>query len=300
MTNDNRILFEVLNNFTGSIDENRKSALEITDTNAEMINTIFDAKILLPEWKLIIETLIFKMIFNSYSIINLSKGYEVSYKKELKGNIIDYASIFSITRTLIENYLTLYYIYIDTKEESEMIFRYKLWESSGLISRQGYDLPNSDDNLIQKFASKKAEEKIILEKLILELEQMEEYKQLDKQKLKKLKTYGLPRIESWHTLIEKSNLRNEFFKNIYSHFSNYSHSEYISILQIKQGSYSIKNQQTLTNTRICLNITKIINSLVIEYLVASFKIVEINYNSKPNYIQKNIEMSLKLGKEPNS
>lgn len=297
MTEKERLLLEIFNSFSGSIESNRKSAIDIVDTTAEMINTVFEAKIQFPQWKVYIETLIFKLIFNSYTLINLSKGFSVSIKKELKGDVIDYSSMFTLTRTLIENYLTLYYIYIEPKSESEKIFRFKLWEASGLISRQNYNLPNSKSDLYDKAKQTKENERQIIEKIMQEIKEMEEFNKLEKKELNKLKSYGLPRIDSWHTLIDKSNLKKEFFGVLYSLFSNYSHSEYLSILQIKLSSYSIKNEHTLSNTRLCLNIVKILNSLTIDYLVKDFKSVELIYNTKPISITKSVEFSLKLGRK---
>jgi hypothetical protein len=297
MTEKEKILFEILNSFSGSIAENRKSTLEIINTNVDLINTVYEAKVEFPNWKVFIETLISKITYNSYSIVELSKGYYIHYKNEKKYEVIDYSSIYSLTRTLIENYLTLYYIYLDNISESEKLFRFKLWETSGLISRQSFELPKNTSDLYKEAKEKKEREKIAIEKLKKEIEQMEEFKQLDKRELRKFETYGLPRIESWHSLLEKSNLKKEYFATLYSIFSAYTHSEYISILQIKQGSFSPKNENTTSNTMLCLYITKIINSLVIEYLLNNFKSVEIIYNMKPLSLRKNIEFTLKLGKK---
>lgn len=50
---------------------------------------------------------------------------------------------------------------------------------------------------------------------------------------------------SWQDLIKISNLRNSFYKNLYGFKSNYSHSEFISILQVHEGQYG----HNVRNTR---------------------------------------------------
>jgi len=202
-----------------------------------------------------------------------------------------------LTRTLIENYLTLFYIYFEEKTEAEKNFRFKLWEISGLITRQGYDFSSRNNNVYEEFKIKKQKEKAVLEKLLSELQKLPEFNNLNKNELNKLKKYGLPRIDNWHKLIEKSNLKMDLFNVMYSLSSNYAHSEFVSLMQIKQSSFSSKNNNTISLASLCLILTKIINSLVIEYLIQNYKSVEIIYNAKPFSIQKSIEICIKLGKK---
>jgi len=80
MTIKDKILLELLNEFNGPIDSIRKSTTEIIDLTSDLIHVFFDAKIQFPPWKIYIETLVHKIIFNSYSIVNLHKDILSSLK----------------------------------------------------------------------------------------------------------------------------------------------------------------------------------------------------------------------------
>src|SRR5690606_26004384 len=99
---------------------------------------------------------------------------------------------FILTRALIENYITLCYLYKNDLPKEEKLYRYKLWEVSGLISRQKWTA--IEINSIEK----KEAENLIVNNIMTEIESLPEYSLLDKSKLNKLKKFGLPRIESWN------------------------------------------------------------------------------------------------------
>jgi len=296
MTINDKIILDLINSFDGPIESIRKTTKDIVDTNSDLLHVIYEAKISFPTWKLYLESLIHKIIFASYSLVNLSNGYTIEFKNT-KSKIIDYSSMLILTRALIENYLTLYYIYISEAKDSEKLFKFKLWELSGLITRQGYDFPIKEGPVYQEFKNKKDREKIILENLLTEIKSYPEYSGLGKKEINKLKKFGLPRIDSWQKMIEASDLKKSLFTTIYSLSSNYAHSEFLGIMQIKQGSFSANNSHTIDLAGLCLIIVKIINSMVIEHMSKNFKSVELIYNAKPFALQKSIEISIKLGKK---
>lgn len=294
MNNNREIIEEFIKKFVGSISENRNIAQKIISVNEEMVDAISDAKTQFPKWKLYMEVLIFKLILNSYSILKLSEGSKlIQNKNEI---VVDYPSMYSLTRVILENFLTLNYIYMSKIPESEKIFRYKLWEVSGLITRQNFDLPKIESNLYEEALDTKKRESKIVEKILEEIEQMEEYKNItenDKRTFRNLRKFGKPRIDSWNNLIKDSELKENFFCSLYALFSSYAHSEFLGIYQLK---HSLKPEFT-SNSRLCIYIVQIINALVIDFLVNNFYSARIMYNAKSTSIMDEIELAIKLGRK---
>lgn len=160
-----------------------------------------------------------------------------------------------------------------------------------MISRQNYGASNSEE-----LKKKKESEKEIIQKILADIELMPEYKSLDKSKLSKLKKYGLPRLESWNSLIDSGLVRKEIFSQLYSYFSNYAHSEFISILQLSQTSINAKNKDNISNVQLSLGIVRIIICLAIEFYKKSFKSANAIYNALPVEKRSTINIWKALGK----
>ena len=293
ITDLNTTLQQLRVHFKGTLKEDQDSLKTIIQTLSDLVESLAQAKVNTINWKYHSRTLVNKIIFTSYSIIRLSEGYVMrSYKnKDLQIEVTDYQSVYILTRALIENYVTLCYIYNNDLPEEEKLFRFKLWEVSGLISRQNFSGGNED------YQKKKEEEKVTIDKIMKEITGMEEYSRLDKNKLNKLSTYRLPRLDSWQLLIKKSNLRKEIIGNCYSLFSNYAHSEYLSIIQVGQSSMNSKNIDNIDCIKLSLTVVRVINSMTIHYYATHFKAAELVYNTFPDSIRNVVDIARGIGEE---
>jgi len=266
--------------FESSIEDNQVIIKRLIATLTELVEVVADSKIKVPNQEYHSQTLVGKIIFTSHSILSLSKGFEYELlKRKGKNIIVDYTSIFILTRALIENYVTLCYLYKNDLSKEEKLYRYILWEVSGLISRQKWAA------LEVKTINKKVEESSIVNNKITKIESLPEYSSLDKSKLNRLKKYGLPRIESWNELINQSDLNEKLFSDLYSYLSSYAHSEYISILQISQSNLIANDKKTIESIRLCFRVVKMILSLSIEFYINKFNTANIMYNTYPVDIQ---------------
>ncbi len=275
-----------------TFEESKSSTKNIILALSELVESVADAKVKTTPWRYHAQTLVGKIIFTSHSILSLTNGFEYAhFKRNHKAELIDCPSIFVLTRALIENYITLCYIYNNNLAEEEKMFRYKLWEVSGLLSRQ-----NLGDSTNDKIIQKKESEKKLIDKIFAEIQSMPEYKQLEKPQLRKLQKFGLPRISSWHGLIEKCEIGNEIFSSLYSYFSSYAHSEYLSILQLSQSSLNKNSKSNIDNIEISLNVVRMIISMSIDFYITSFKSAEIIYNTFPESIIKEIKIWKLIGK----
>ncbi len=268
--------------YSSDINKNRSSLLMLVQTNTDLAQVLHDAKVKMDFWEYYLEVLIEKIIHTSLSVIKLSEGIKFNTYKEKELNIpmIDSSSVFILTRSILECYLTLHYIYIANIPKTERHFRFKLWQISGIITRQ-----NASTHSSEELKMKKEEEKILIEQLRSEIEADPEFKNLENNHINKLNKYGLPRKDSWSTLIKDSDLDNTYFQDMYSLFSNYAHSEYLSTLQLKQSTRNIDDSININRIGVSFLVIRSINALIANWLKSNFKSVELVYNTMPTEFQ---------------
>lgn len=260
--NPEEILQYIKKHYPDNIEENKNALHEFIELLGDLAESLHESRIIVKPWEKYFETIIHKIIFHSLSISELSKGIEIkSERLKVNTKMLDTPSIFILTRSIIESFLTLEYIYIEDIPEEEKFFRFKLWEMSGLMSRQ-----NFKTNGLKDLEEKKQNEKEIIKNLKKEIEEHPKFSELGKQQIHKLDTYGLPRMKSWIDMIDSSSLNSEMFKTKYKFYSNYAHCEYLSILQIKQSNHNASNKDAIANANIAINTIKQIICLVIEWL----------------------------------
>jgi len=203
----------------------------------------------------ILEKLLYKMQLNVFSLSVLLKG---SKYKNLD-NIFDIPSIFTLSRTLIENYLTIEYLFVIKDEDLEHTTREERIKSYKFA---GYKSCKQIANILKdsKFEKEIAD---ILEKLELEidaiLENLENVKKRD---------FVKPRMGcKWNYLIEKSKLNTNLYKSRWKFFSNYAHSEYMYNKGINEY---ISNPKLSVGRKMCYNVASVIISQIILIMLELF------------------------------
>jgi len=153
---------------------------------------------------------------------------------------IDHASVKVVARAALETYLVFFYLY-GSADRSLSKFRHKTWQLGGLSDRQRYHASTQEGRDVL------AREKSQIEALQSEIEllpQLSEY--TDKQRKKLLS--GEWRIgKGWADLGAQAGFHGKYFDNIYGYLCGYSHSSYLSVLQVGQAR-SIEDQQKLTQS----------------------------------------------------
>lgn len=266
----------------------------MTTVLADLVDSLAVAKVKLEptqNWMYHSQTLVIKIIFHVHSMISLSDGFKITPKYILAReiNVRDSASILILCRAVIESYITLCYLYNNEHSLEEKIFRYKLWELSGLISRQ--NLTGSTPELVEK----KIQEKEVIDRILREIKNMPEYSSLDKKRLNQLRGYGLPRIDSWQSLIKQSNLKDEILSGMYSLASNYAHSEYLAILQLSQSNTNKDNLKNNSFIISSLNIAKIIVAMSIDYYTTTHPIANQTYTELQGKVKTSIQLWRSIG-----
>ena len=242
----------------------------ITKANTELIQSIYDSKPKLKEGEVFIETLSIKILLATKSIIELGKGTKVSaLTKDSNVKLLDFPSINILTRSIIEAFLTLEYLFFNDLTQEERNFRFYVWQISGYQSRQNFFNERGElkENVTEKLKTELSE----IKRLKLEIEKSPFFKTIKKQNLYKLDTYGLPRLESWSKLLKQSTLKTSIFGTSYKLYSNYAHSEFISLIQMNGKSTLNKGSKDNNDAILtALRVVKMINCISIVRLKSKF------------------------------
>ena len=269
-----------------SLGDLTKSLNELLIIHGFLLQTVYELKIKLKGREVYIDTLIAKMIFTSLSALSLSKPQDFKqYNSKNKIEIIDTPSIFILTRSIIEIFLTLEYLYFDSKDSLENDFRFKLWQVSGFMTRQAFS-----DSIPNEYIEKLKKEELLIEDIKKEIKLSPYYSTLKKQDIWKLDNFGLPRLNSWGNLIKNSRLKSNVFEKMYSLYTNYAHSEYLSMIQLNEGSLSKNTPFNISSVETALTIIQMINSVTILLLMERFKELEKHYEN----INDEIKVRIKL------
>lgn len=268
----------------------RRVLNEIISFNGDVLHSLRTGKVKINKHEVYIEALIKKIIYTSNSICKISESQKLSSLNKKEGvEIIDIPSINILTRSIIESYLTLEYLYFNKESEEEKIFRYNIWKISGLMSRQGF---NPED---KELKDKKANERKQIEELLSIIKESPKYNRLKPHQKKNLERFGNPRINSWGELLSLSKLRSSIFNISYSLYSNYAHSEYLSIIQIHENSNQTNSTHTIDGARLGINHAIMINSICSIDLKMRYKSAEIIFNNLPDRLQKTVEYFKEMG-----
>lgn len=245
--------------------------LKFIDILDDFTDTLYLAKVKTEFWKQYLEILLVKLSLNSSSLAYLIKGTPIKSPKGKKIDYPDIGSIYLLGRAQIENYLMLYYLNFQPKTFEEGEFKYLLYELSGLNNRQLYNTSSKEGIL------KKEKEKLEIDSIIEKIKENKYFIEMPVQNQNYLLDKKPSRIMGWEKLIEASPLDKEFFLTTWKLYSNFSHSEMIGSIQIKDY---IKNRAVL-NSSLCsvLNIANMIVCTTIKDLVGNFKTSEIVFNT---------------------
>jgi Family of unknown function (DUF5677) len=258
----------------------------------KLINSLFEEKVKVSTNLIWIEPLIQKLTFHSVNILKLFEGTVLPMEQndELI-KILDKPSIISLLRVITENYLTFHYLYSDNIPEEEKQFRLSVWRYCGIKQRVEFEL------LPTKVIEKQKREMLLLEELKNEIITSKVYTSFSNQKQKEILKGHKPRLfNSWIDLIKNSGLKFRLFKNMYGYKSNYSHSEFISILQVHSGIYQYNSAAELESELILLHI--IICKAIIN-LKNIFSTIETNYKKLESKVIYEIEFIDSFGSDEN-
>lgn len=204
----------------------------------------------------------FKFIIQLLSLKQLFKGTPLN-ALNTNHKFQDLSSIYILTRSIIELSLTIDYLYYNSKSDEQSRFRYLLYIVGGLNNRQSFPTLSNDNN------NKKDIEKIEINKMINEIKNNLYFKSIYPKKqnhiLGKLQAFEIGIKE----MITESGLNNDTFHSTWRLFSNYSHSEFIEVMQTRDY---IKNPNE--------QISILFNTYRICFMLACYQIIKLTKRFK--------------------
>lgn len=189
------------------------------------------------EWWNDAQTLSIKLFRHLVSMQTLAAGASAECNHDQIVHFIDHASVKVIARAALETYLVFYHIYGCDQELAK--FRHKTWRLGGLTDRQKFHAST------EAHKKKLAKEKQQIENLRIEIEALPQFQSYSTRQQAKLLGGEWKIGMSWTDLGNEAGFHEKYFNNIYSYLCGYSHSSYISALQVSQAK-SVETQKNLT------------------------------------------------------
>jgi hypothetical protein len=256
---------------------------EYIDTLVVLQEYLAKSKVMIPEFKFHIDTLITKYVFHSNTIFHLLNGIDMTFKQlNFSTKILDIPSLYILLRAQLENFLIVDFIYCQpaTIEESE--FRYNIWKLSGYLSRKDTPTETEKAKKIKESDLKEIEK---LQRLIKESKFFLSYS--PKQQSKILNTGDERLGKGWVKIMTDSGLSPRISASLYKIISSYAHSSGVSIFNITElkAGYHPNNDQA----NLIASISKMITCRFITIFKNQIKTVEIKYNTLPHDLITRIE-----------
>lgn len=214
-----------------------------------------------------------KIVLHSLAIGKLLEGTLVASINGIEHYALDFPSMGSISRSLLESYLLFNYIFVRNEDYENKKFYHEIWRLGGLLDRQKFiatskEMKNAQLNEISSIESIK---KYIINHVL--------YNSLTKNEKKEALKGKWRTGKHWNDIAGETGIHNNLFRMLYSYLSAHVHSGYISILQISQA-FSKETQEKLSI--IYIHISMIIAS---HFLISYSRL----FGDVKLYLEKNID-----------
>ncbi|MBO1501457.1 hypothetical protein JKX24_05450 [Serratia proteamaculans] len=209
------------------------------------------------EWKNDAQVLSVKIFRHIATAQQISAGIYFEFCVGQVFSHIDHSSVAVVVRAAIESYLAFNYIFVN-QDESLSIYRYKLWRRAGLIDRSKL-LANTSES--KNILSQEAES---IKELYNDIARDPHYQKSNREGKKEIEKGNWKPKGGWHAIINKTDIHQRYFSDVYNHLSGHSHTSFISALQIRDAT-SIEQQAMLagaTRQILCMVISHFIFSYV--------------------------------------
>lgn len=255
-----------------------------------LINAIVENKIKDESWRYYAETLAIKFTLSANTLSNIISGSNIdSSLSKVSTRIIDVSSLFTIMRTQIENYLTYFYLFVQPDSIQMQYYRFLMYELSGYQSRQKFP------PLTIYAANKQKFEKNRIDEIISQLHKNDFFKSLPEKEQKRILKEKKAKLTTWNTLLDESRLTSEIFKKSWNLYSNFAHSEFASLMQVK--SFLEEPYKTISSRNLVIFTALMLISLFIKDFSQLYREIEIRYKIISIDDQEVIELFNKLAQK---
>lgn len=265
---------------------------EAIDIFAYITNGIWQEYIQDVDWKYNTETLAKKYLVQSSSLLGIFLGTELDFPKLSKRIVlIDLSTIFVTLRSLIENYLVLHYLYFEDISEEEKRMRWIIYQLSGIKARRS--LSDSKLQYERKTIILEREKEQEIE-LLKELQLNPYYQNIPKRTKEFIHKKNLAKVKNWAEIISSSKLNQNNFHKIWKLYSNYAHSEYLSVVQIYD--YMSNPEETISVRNLTLFFTLTLTCVLIVDFSNMYKELQVYFEKLDDNQKRIINLFCNLGK----
>ncbi len=221
------------------------------------INELYTKRVNIDYWQNPMEALCFKLSLHVASLQKLLQKSSVPFNEGIL-EIFDISSINIISRAITENYLTLYHFHFELITNEHKEFRFLIYALSALKNRQLFSVPTSEKK------NQYERDKIEIANFENALVNNSYFKSLPTKNQKHYLSTKDAKQLPWTTLLDESDLKPEFFKDTWRLQSNYAHSEFLSVLQIKD--FPQNPEQLKSSSYVMAELATIILSVTINHV----------------------------------
>ncbi len=199
-----------------------------------------------PQWSINLHILSMKLFKHLCSARTLLEPCSFGTATLPAHGYIDHSSIAAVTRTCLENYLVMHWL-LGGEDEAVREFNHLIWMHSGWKKRSKVFATSKDGRVAKQRAEESAADLWVL------IQESVCFQKYSKDQQKKLRKGSWDVDWYWHDLARHAGLHNTYFTSIYPYLSGYTHSDYISCLQIGQA-VAIDTQYMLGASSISANL----------------------------------------------
>jgi hypothetical protein len=258
------------------------------DLLIKFIDTLHNEKMECPIWQPYLATHLLKFSMLNSSLMKEFEGINFNIpSKNIEYKTYNISALYLLCRANIETFLLIKYLYLNNRDESQGIFRFFLYEWSGLKTRQKY--PATDPENI----AKKASEKETIEDLENGIKQNSYFLSLKDYKKKDILKSNRAKEINWNEIMVESELEKSFHFSNWEFYSNYAHCEQIEAMQLKDLYQNPINLKEIVYT--ALSSTIIYEAILISNLKNKYKQFENVYDSQSLELTTKIDFWTKIG-----
>ena len=183
------------------------------------------------------QTLSLKLFRHLVAMQALAKESIIALNERQSFSYVDHGSVKVLARAALETYLVFYYIF-GSSDQSLCKFRYLTWKLGGLVDRQRFHVSTAEN---KKVLARERDRIMELRQEIASASQLHAFTPNQQKQI----LGGKWKVgHGWADLGDQAGFHKEYFHTIYSYLCSYSHSSYISALQVGEAQ-NVEDQRIL-------------------------------------------------------
>jgi len=275
----------------------RKQCNELLDLLAYLHEVLAEEKVAVEEYEIMSEQLVIKFYLHGITICKISEGFKltseyIKHPNLSKVDFVDISSLLTVGRAQLETLLMYQHLYVNSQNRDEQKLRYFSWIYTALLQRR-----ETPANEIETKIQKEKDEREIL-RFKAEMEKLESFKNLSLKQQKSLFETGTAKLfKNWQTIFDESGFSKEqLFSKLYYILSAYSHSEGLSVIQMKSAKQLLSNKANHDMVHLHTICSILMTSIMIKNVVSKHEAVAKRFDKVERKKQFTVDFFSRLGR----